>query len=157
MKLKSKKMTEEKASKILSWKYEQPYDLYNNDFNEESMKELMESNYWAIEDKAGALIGFYCSGMSAQVPAGNRIGAYSEQAIDVGIGMNPRLTGKGHGRLFFSFVLHELGKINPNPIFRLSVALFNKRAIRLYSNMGFQQVSEFKTDAGIDFITMVKR
>ncbi|WP_257391843.1 GNAT family N-acetyltransferase [Mesobacillus jeotgali] len=156
MELESKRMTRDLAVKILGWKYESPFELYNNDVSEESIKELIDQGYFAVEDQNdGSLIGFYCTGSSAQVPAGKKFGAYSEPAIDIGIGMEPNLTGKGHGFNFFSFVIKELNGDKPPKSLRLTVAKFNKRAIRLYEKSGFKYKSEFKTETN-EFITMVK-
>ncbi|MBS8264307.1 GNAT family N-acetyltransferase [Mesobacillus boroniphilus] len=148
-------MTRELAAEILSWKYDPPYDLYNNEVTESSINELVHEGYLAVEDETGALIGFYCNGHSAQVPTGRELGAYTEGAIDVGVGMHPELTGKGNGYVFFSFVLNELETLNSHSIFRLTVANFNKRAIKLYENLGFKKTYEFKTDTN-EFIIMLK-
>jgi [ribosomal protein S18]-alanine N-acetyltransferase len=156
MNLVSKKMNHDYALEILKWNYEPPYDFYNNEVNNASIGELLEENYMAITDLKGSLTGFYCSGKSAQVPAGREAGAYNETAVDVGIGMNPKLTGKGGGKAFFSFILTELQSAFPHSITRLTVAAFNDRAIKLYANMGFKKEKEFY--CGLNhFITMVKR
>jgi [ribosomal protein S18]-alanine N-acetyltransferase len=156
LKLYSRKMTREIALNILNWKYDPPYDLYNNEVSEDAFSELLNDGYIAVEGGTGELIGFYCSGPSAQVPAGRVLGVYSESAIDVGVGMHPMLTGKGNGYLFFSFVLNELGNLSPNSSFRLTVAKFNERAVKLYENHGFIKTFEFKTGTN-EFVTMIKR
>jgi [ribosomal protein S18]-alanine N-acetyltransferase len=155
LRLYSRKMTRDLALSVLSWHYDPPYDLYNNDVTEDAISELMNDGYIAVEDETGELIGFYCSGRAAQVPVGRELGVYTETAIDLGVGMHPQLTGKGHGSLFFSFVLNELKTLNSHYIFRLTVAKFNKRAIKLYENMGFRKAFELKT-VNNEFITMVK-
>lgn len=155
MKLYSRKMTKVLAMDILSWKYDPPYGLYNNDVTDDAISELMNEGYISVEDETGALIGFYCSVLGAQVPAGTGIGAYTEPAIDVGVGMHPELTEKGRGFLFFSFVLNELKTLNSDSIFRLTVAKFNRRAIKLYENVGFKKTYEFKTGTN-EFIIMLK-
>ncbi|WP_353049962.1 GNAT family N-acetyltransferase [Bacillus sp. ISL-35] len=152
----SEKMNRDLAVTILNWKYDTPYDFYNNDVSEESIEELLNEGYRAVVDEAGSLTGFYCTGPSAQVPAGRAEGVYRETAIDIGIGMAPEMTGKGYGYLFFSFVLEELECSRQNHPLRLTVANFNKRAIKLYENIGFRKESELKTLTN-DFITMVKR
>jgi [ribosomal protein S18]-alanine N-acetyltransferase len=152
---KSQKMDRMIALEILKWKYEPPYDFYNNEITEEALMELLEKPYQAVLDDKGVLIGFYCYGEAAQIPAGRLTGAYSDPAIDVGIGMDPAITGKRNGRSFFSFVLAELESLFPDMTVRLTVADFNKRAIKLYENVGF--IKEMKITSGaIDFITMVK-
>ncbi|MEH7885710.1 GNAT family protein [Bacillus sp. JJ1609] len=153
--LKSQKIDRELALEILNWKYEKPYELYNNEVNEESLNELLANPYTAVLDEKEYLTGFYCYGVSSQVPAGRLAGAYKLPALDVGIGMNPELTGKGNGKLFFTFVLRELHKLFPDMNKRLTVAAFNERAIKLYENIGFIKEGEFQSGANA-FITMVK-
>ncbi|MBT2638272.1 MULTISPECIES: GNAT family N-acetyltransferase [unclassified Bacillus (in: firmicutes)] len=155
MNLYSREMTKELAMDILSWHYDPPYDFYNNEVNNDAIYELLNEGYTAVEDEEGNLIGFYCSGHSAQVPKGRMLGAYTEPAIDVGIGIHPKLTGKGNGYLFLSFVLNELAALGSHAIFRLTVAGFNKRAIKLYEKVGFRDKYHFKTDI-TEFIIMVK-
>lgn len=152
----SNKMTRDLAVTILNWVYDSPYDFYNNTVNEESIEELVNEGYRAVVDHAGSLIGFYCTGASAQVPAGREIGVYSETAIDIGIGLAPEITGKGNGFLYFSFVLKDLESSRQNQPLRLTVASFNIRAIKLYEKIGFRREAEFQTITN-DFITMVKR
>jgi [ribosomal protein S18]-alanine N-acetyltransferase len=152
----SNKMTRDLAVTILSWVYESPYDLYNNTVSEESIEELVNEGYRAVVGHAGSLIGFYCTGSSAQVPAGRKIGVYSETAIDIRIGLAPEMTGKGYGFLYFSFLLKDLESSRQNQPLRLTVASFNIRAIKLYEKIGFRREAEFQTITN-DFITMVKR
>ncbi|WP_423406784.1 GNAT family N-acetyltransferase [Heyndrickxia sp. MSNUG] len=153
--LRSKKIDRELALEILNWKYEKPYELYNNEVNEESLYELLANPYTAVIGENEYLTGFYCYGESSQVPAGRPAGVYKLAAIDIGIGMNPEVTGKGNGKLFFSFVLSELQKLFPDKNMRLTVAVFNERAIKLYENTGFIKEGEFQSSATA-FITMVK-
>ena len=155
MKLYSRQMTKEFAVDILSWRYDPPYDLYNNMATNDAIQELLTEGYRAVVDGKGQLIGFYCSGQAAQVPPGRKAGAYTESAVDVGIGMQPKLTGQGNGYLFFSFVLNDLAGFYPNSNFRLTVANFNKRAIKVYEKIGFRKAYDFKTDSN-EFIVMVK-
>ncbi len=147
-------MSEERAITILSWKYEPPYDFYNNEITDENMKELLDGTYYAIVNDDKQLVGFYCTGESAQVPKAKRIGLYSDDAIDLGLGMMPNLVGKGNGFHFCSFILRAIeDKYKGIPI-RLTVAKFNQRAIHLYEKLGFVKKDEFNTDFA-EFMTMV--
>lgn len=148
-----REMNEIFATDILGWKYEEPYDFYNNDLCDESLKEILESPYYAIVNDKEELVGFFCTGTSAQVPIGRNYGAYLDEYIDVGIGMKPELTGKGYGSEFFSFILNQLQQENQSSL-RLTVATFNTRAIHLYEKLGFTKVMEFT--ASTEFITMKK-
>ncbi|ASK61007.1 GNAT family N-acetyltransferase [Virgibacillus phasianinus] len=155
MHLETRKITKDYAVEILHWKYEKPYDLYNNELNTESIDEMLNNTYFAIVDRDDDLIGYYCTGSATQVPAGNKIKAYDENYIDIGIGMKPNLTGKGFGSTFFSFILKDIQEAHLNTPMRLTVATFNKRAIRLYEKFGFVGQIKFNTDV-TEFITMIR-
>ncbi len=155
MKLTTIKMGEVFALEILNWRYDPPYDFYNNEHDAEAIKELLESNYSVVVNDKEELIGFYCAGSSAQVPAGAKVGAYTEDIIDIGLGMAPILTGKGNGFTYFSFVLESLYKTYGKVPVRLTVATFNQRAIHLYEKFGFVKEFEFATDSA-EFQTMRK-
>ncbi len=154
MQLFIKEINEKIAVDILHWKYEAPYDFYNNELNHEAIKEMLENSYYAVLDQNDEVVGFFCYGKSAQVPIGSQFGAYQDNFIDIGIGMNPKLTGKGNGTSFFSFILQHIQAIFPHKPIRLTVATFNKRAIRLYEKLGFEKEIEFSREK-ILFMTMV--
>ena len=122
-------MTEADAAAIVTWRYEEPYSLY--DFTPDDFAPLLDpdNQYHAILSDDGALIGFCCFGRDARVPGGD----YRDvEALDVGIGLRPDLTGRGLGPVVFAAIL-DFGRerFGPGP-FRLAVATFNLRAIRVY-------------------------
>ncbi|WP_053362395.1 GNAT family N-acetyltransferase [Bacillus sp. FJAT-27251] len=148
-------MSKEFAEEILNWQYDAPYDFYNNKLTADGLKEMLENQYYAVLDQNDKLFGFFCIGDAAKVPIGIQLGGYSEEFIDIGIGMKPELTGQGYGNTFFSFILgHIQDNFNDGPI-RLTVAKFNQRAIHLYEKFGFVKKMEFKKGSTA-FITMVK-
>jgi ribosomal-protein-alanine N-acetyltransferase len=148
-------MTKDFARQVLNWKYEKPYELYNNELTDEAMREVLNNAYFAVVDDVEELVGFFCIGESAQVPIGSLFGVYKEDLIDIGIGMKPELTGKGFGYPFFSFILNEIKEIfDPNSV-RLTVIKSNSRAIHLYQKFGFVMEKEFNTEEMV-FIIMVK-
>lgn len=149
-----KAMDNETALEILGWRYEEPYDFYNNEVSEESLLELLGGTYQAVWAE-GSLFGFLCAGKAAQVPKGRLAGAYPDGFIDIGLGMDPRKTGQGNGRPFFSFAAAKVQEQHPVLRLRLTVAAFNKRAIHLYRQSGFAEAQLFSTDSA-DFITMEK-
>ncbi|WP_203333457.1 GNAT family N-acetyltransferase [Planococcus beigongshangi] len=149
----SQPMTKKAATEILEWRYPYPYDFYNNELDDESMSEMLEGTYHAVRTETGDLFGFYCTGNSAQVPAGRLLGIYPEGSIDFGLGIRPAETGQGKGSEFFAFVQEEIVRKHPDSPLRLTVATFNKRAIRLYEKFGFIKFKEFKTDFAV-FQTM---
>lgn len=152
-------MTIKAAQQINQWTYEEPYDLYSMSGDQEDLDELMDGTYFAVYENA-QLIGYFCYGENAQVPAGRKAGVYEETAyLDIGLGLHPKLTGNGKGFSFLSsglaFGQAEYSAGN----FRLSVAGFNKRAIRLYENAGFEEAASFVNIIGeeeIEFFLMKK-
>ncbi|MDQ2672203.1 MAG: GNAT family N-acetyltransferase, partial [Actinomycetota bacterium] len=74
----------------------------------------------------------FCFGEDAQVASGKRFGLYeAEPALDVGLGMRPDLTGRGLGEEFVYAGLRFARETYSPPAFRLTVAAFNRRAIRV--------------------------
>ena len=156
MKLIMKEMNEEFAKDILNWKYEKPYDFYNNELTDEGMEELLDGSYHALVDDDKDLIGFFCIGKTAQVSIGIQYGVYKDDLIDIGLGMSPTRVGKGKGYEFCSFILKLIEEKYKSTSIRLTVATFNQRAIHLYEKLGFVIENEFNTDFA-EFITMVKQ
>ena len=149
-------MNEQRAIQILNWKYDPPYDFYNNHYTDEALEELLDSSYYALVNTKNELFGFFCAGKSAQVPAGHAKGAYEENLVDMGLGMNPRMVGQGSGTEFCSLIIRLIRKKYGNTPIRLTVATFNARAIHLYEKLGFEKENEFKSERA-QFITMVRR
>jgi hypothetical protein len=84
MLLSIRKMNSAEAKEILGWVYEAPYSLYNMVPSESSLKELLCGNYYSASDGENNLIGYYCFGESAQVPAGDLFGVYrSKDFLDI--------------------------------------------------------------------------
>ncbi|MDH4423095.1 MULTISPECIES: GNAT family N-acetyltransferase [Bacillus] len=148
------KLTEEEAMEIAMWTYEEPYNLYSFSEEEEVIEELLDGTYYGCCNDKGGLIGYFCFGENAQVPGGRDANLYTgEDVVDIGIGMKPDLTGKGMGKTFFQAgIVFATEEWHPK-IFRLSVATFNKRAITLYKNIGFQQGPIFLS-RGREFMLM---
>lgn len=155
MELFTRKMNKYNASDILGWRYKAPYDFYNNELSDEALQELLDDSYQAVVSADSKLIGFFCTGNSAQVPAGNKFQVYDGNYIDIGLGMRPELTGNGLGLEFCMFILDSIQQKQKNMPLRLTVAAFNKRAITLYEKLGFCKQQEFSTDK-CEFIIMIK-
>ena len=132
-------MTRQDAHAIQTWTYEAPYDFYNQQASAEGLEELMA--YQAVHDST--LIGFYCLGTYARVP--NDTYVYGDTHTDIGLGLHPERTGQGYGRTFVRLVMQEAAR-EGKPL-RLTVATFNQRAIHLYGQLGFQQVTSFEKGA----------
>lgn len=146
-------LTWKEALQISKWRYEEPYSLYNSDDSPEGIEEFLNGSYFVAKDSDERIIGYFCFGESAQVPAAKENGLYQEPAIDFGLGMNPNLTGNGRGLDFFlQGIQFCLQQFNPS-IIRLSVAKFNKRAITIYHRAGFVAQASF-VNKDIPFLVM---
>lgn len=133
-----KEMTKEAAVIISHWEYPSPYNFYNMDPDEEGVAELMNGDYFCVTDGTDHIAGFFCFGLSARVPGGYAAGLYiDEQRLDIGLGMNPALTGQGLGSEFVQEGLQWLQRQHGQSTFRLVVASFNERAKRVYAENGF--------------------
>lgn len=150
-------MSHVEAQVISAWNYPPPYDFY--DLTEPGiLAELLDGSYFVARNEASKVIGFFCYGNNAQVPAGRLTGMYDDmEKLDIGLGLAPNLTGRGYG---VSFVTQGLAfgyqRFQPKG-FRLSVATFNQRAIKVYQSAGFKPGQKFtsKTDKGdIEFLVM---
>lgn len=137
----------DQAREILDWKYPPPYDFYDppGDMrHEDYVREFLNPalNFHGVMDAHGALIGFCSFGVDGQVPGGD----YADEALDIGLGMKPELTGRGLGPSFFSSILAYATEMLRPRRYRLTVANFNERAINLYHKFGFTLRSEFEDE-----------
>jgi [ribosomal protein S18]-alanine N-acetyltransferase len=151
MKFNIMEMKYNEAKQISSWVYQEPYSIYSNDGSESCIEELLNGQYFSVTDIENNLIGFYCFGEAAQVPAGRQSDVYHEKdVIDIGLGIRPDLCDQGIGFEFLSSGLEFAKSGLASKRFRLTVASFNKRAIKVYERIGFEKVSSFKRIAGIE-------
>jgi len=128
------------ANQISEWIYENEYSIYSFHQTDDTIKELMNGEYYAYIDRYNDLTGYFCFGKSAQIPTIEE-GVYDSQMLDIGLGMKPILCGKGYGCSFVKSGLDfAQGNFDIKRI-RLTVATFNTRAIRIYEKIGFQPFS----------------
>lgn len=145
-------MIKDEAFEISEWRYEPPYSFYDMKADRQDLEEFLtfESSerkfYYSVVDENEELVGFF----------------EFEQArgkVEIGLGMRPDLTGKGLGLTFLNAGI-EFAKEKFKPdFFSLSVARFNKRAIKVYEKAGFSITRKFinETNGGrFEFVEMVK-
>ncbi|MBD1874648.1 GNAT family N-acetyltransferase [Nodosilinea sp. FACHB-131] len=143
------------ASFIVNWRYSSPYDYYN--FNADTVQGDLhylidaKNNFWAILNRQGELEGYCSFGLDGQVPGGD----YSTEALDIGIGIRPDLVGQGRGKQYAQAVIeHGASQYRTNQL-RVTIAEFNKRAQRVWAQLGFEQVERFiKIGYGEEFVVM---
>lgn len=140
----------EGALALLEWRYPEPYQVYNlgGEYREETLIELTDqrSPYYAAYDEQGLLVGFINVGTSALVwGAGEpRVLIDEEHGMTaLGLGLRPDLTGRGLGLSFVESALAFLkDQFFPRQV-GLFVLAWNKRAVRVYEQAGFQQIRAF--------------
>ena len=140
---------------ILNWRYEPPYDIYNDLEEGASVQYFLhpQHNFYKIMTLDSELVGYCSFGQDGQVAGGD----YYDEALDIGMGIRPDLTGQGKGIEYANAVL-EFGEglLKPKAL-RVTIAAFNKRALRLWQKLEFehQQSFERKYD-GMQFVVLVR-
>lgn len=141
---------------ILQWRYDPPYHVYDLCLDEaEQIAEYFLDPQIACHgmvDQGGDLVAYCTFGPDGQVPGGD----YSADALDIGLGVRPDLTGQGRGHLYVSAVV-DFGRCTFGPAaLRVTIAEFNKRALRVWQKVGFRAVQRFtRTPDGMAFVVLV--
>jgi ribosomal-protein-alanine N-acetyltransferase len=146
------KMTDEEAQQIAGWRYVPPYDFYDSVSDPDDLAELLDSHrrgedYFSAFDEKGSLVGFFQFKWESKV-------------VGVGLGLRPDLTGKGLGHGFLEAGLGFARRSFCPEAFRLSVATFNERAIKVYEGVGFVRGRTYRheTNGGVyEFLEMERR
>jgi RimJ/RimL family protein N-acetyltransferase len=138
-----KPLTAGQVRTFISWQYDGPYALYNlsAENEEEDVRFFLDAQngYFAIASEEGEFLGFCNFGADARVPGGD----YSLDALDIGMGMRPDLTGQGQGVLYAAAVFDFARQHYNASTMRVTIAEFNQRAQQLCRNFGFEQISRF--------------
>ncbi|WP_203246719.1 GNAT family N-acetyltransferase [Sporosarcina beigongshangi] len=131
-----KTMTQEQAEDIAyNWHYDGDYSFYDMEADQEDLVEFLDpekrGNATFIVMKEHTMIGFFSF---------NQV---EDNRIDMGLGMRPDLTGGGEGLAFVKAgLVFAESTFAPDKI-TLSVATFNKRAIKVYEKAGFEVGTTF--------------
>ena len=146
-------MTPEYAADIATWRYPAPYECYDVIDVEPAFFLDPANGFFALEAGSDDLIGFRSFGPDGRVPGGE----YDDSALDTGGGLRPSLTGQGLGSQAIQTGL-AFGRRQFAPrAFRVTVASFNTRALRVVTSLGFRQVSSFAaTTDGRGFQILVR-
>ena len=117
---------------VAGWRYAGAWAVYN--LREDADRLEPANGYRAVVSAVdGDLVGFYCVGREARVPGI----APRDNVIDVGVGMNPALIGRGHGYGFVSAVLADIRRDRPGAPIRAVIQTWNQRSLRLARRLGF--------------------
>jgi ribosomal-protein-alanine N-acetyltransferase len=114
----------EDAALLDGWRYDPPYDFYNG----EDEPVLNPERFFVVRD-GDEIVGFYYFDER-------------EDAVEIGLGLRPDLTGRGLGLEFFlEGVAFAHGRF-PGRRVMLNVAAFNERAIAVYERAKFRRTGE---------------
>ena len=141
MKLTIRPASPETFAEMEGWRYEPPYDFYDGDVD----PVLNPERFYEALDEDGSLVGNF----------------YFEEkgdALEIGLGLRPELTGRGLGLEFLAAGL-EFGRRRFRPARTiLNVAAFNERAIAVYERAGFREtgrhVRHFERWGDVEFVEM---
>jgi [ribosomal protein S18]-alanine N-acetyltransferase len=141
-------LTHDDAVRIAAWRYGGPwatYDLASSDTIEDELP-----LYTAIVDSHDVLHAFSCVDSAARVPGLEP----DPRFLDVGIGLDPELVGKGRGSEFGRLVMRNLEIEDPAQRFRAVVQSWNERSLRLGRRLGFTVAGTHSTD-GTEYAILV--
>src|SRR4051794_10072638 len=143
-------MDESEARAVADWHYDPPYTFYDWAADGDDLalllgKKSREGRFFsALDDEE--LVGFF---------------EFQQQGdtVVVGLGLKPDLTGRGFGEEYveegLAFARERFGPKE----FRLAVAAFNARAIRVYERAGFSRgrTYDHETNGGVfRFVEMTR-
>lgn len=134
-------MLQKHASEIAKWKYEGIYSFYNrtNEITSIDDAEIPIANSFVAYDNDGILVGHFHFGPDGQIPTIENY-EYNLNYLDIGLGLRPDLCNQGFGVHFVTLGIKFANTKYNATKFRLSVAAFNERAIKVYERIGFNKV-----------------
>ena len=144
-------LTRDQAVEVCAWRYPAPYDVY--DMTRADPDELADpaSGFHALTGD-GRLVGFRSFGPDGQVPGW----AYDDAALDTGGGLHPGLVGQGLGReAIRAGLAYGRARFAPTA-YRMTVASFNTRALRVVESLGFERVARFRAPTGVAYEVLVR-
>jgi len=148
-------MTQEYAQEVFAWRYEPPYDFYNPSGDEADFVAAFlnpEYRYYAVLNPDGTLIAYRCFGEDARVPGGD----YRADALDMGGGLRPDLTGRGLGPQVMQAAMEFAQEVFAPRAFRVTVAEWNARALKACVKAGYQPTAAFENPVGVRFVVLMR-
>jgi RimJ/RimL family protein N-acetyltransferase len=131
-------MTLAYAADVVTWRYPAPYGCYDMVGTATDFLADPANCFYALVE-SDELIGFRSFGSDGQVPGGS----YDTSALDTGGGLRADLVGNGHGQSAIEVGL-AFGRRHFDPAaFRVTVATFNTRALRVLHRCGFTPIDQF--------------
>ncbi len=126
---------------LSSWRHSGPaafYDLAPGDEERAALALSADSPHFVLLEPGGAAVGYFCVGPAARVAGGR----YDESAVDLGLVLRPDLAGAGRGTTWTPAVLDFVARRFGRRV-RVTVAAWNRTALRLAGRLGFRVVGGF--------------
>lgn len=120
------------AGEMSHWGYDGEYSFYDGNGN----TDYPEGEAFACLDEHGALMGHFHFGEDARIPTVEE-NVYAPGYLDIGLGLAPGFCGRGLGESFVRLGMEFGRETFSAERLRLSVAAFNRRAIKVYERCGF--------------------
>ena len=137
---------EESVREFLQWTYDHPFEIYNYEpehFEEDLVYHLDPSNNIYSIYRNDELIGYCSFGQDARVSGG----AYSEQALDIGLMIKPELTGQRMGSDFVKDVIQFAAREFQAQKLRVTILETNLRAQRVWEKNSFLKTGSFHRES----------
>lgn len=128
VRLEIRQMSAEEAQQIAAWRYDPPYSFYDADADAGDLALLLSAEHRE---------GRHFSALSEVELVGFFEFKTEGDEVVIGLGLRPDLTGRGFGLAFVEAGLDFARARFAPSRFRLSVAAFNERALRVYERAGF--------------------
>jgi RimJ/RimL family protein N-acetyltransferase len=124
---------------VASWQYGGPWQIYN--LTADDALPSAADGYMAVADAdTRRIVGFFCTGPEARVPGLEE----DPDVIDLGVGMDPRWVGRGHGMHFGTAVIAHLRQDHPTTPIRAVIQTWNTRSRQLVRRLGFAECDEHR-------------
>ncbi len=141
------------AEEISIWDFGKGYEFYNIEEDPYVIETFLNGHYYIVY-KNDEIFGFFCDGESARI---NETYPEDDDILDVGFALNPHWISQKMGEQLLNIMFQYYHALYDVHIFRLTVASFNVRGIKLYERMGFYEVNTFYEtidNENIKFIVM---
>jgi len=141
-------LTAADADAIAGWRYPGEYRFYDFDQDPDDLAELLDPAEWGTR--------YFAADVHGEL-AGYLIFKQHDDEVEIGLGLRPDLTGRGHGAGFLEAGLCFAADRYGTRRAALTVAAFNRRAIRVYERAGFRAARRYEhaTNGGVHpFIRM---
>ena len=149
-----RELTAHDAALVAGWRYEGPWAVYDPAGDGAVSA---DHGYHAIAERGtGRFVGYVCLGAEARVAGLDpRPGV-----VDVGVGLDPAVVGRGRGRSIAGPVLEWVERTTGAVALRAVVQSWNRRSLRLCERLGFEATGHHLAPgpgSPVDYVVLERR